>query len=50
MVEKNNELSEEHKEEAKRRSENTQQQDDRPRLRCERKKLGSKLGLYCALS
>jgi len=49
-VEQIKELSEEHKEKAKRRSENTQQQDDCPHLRRERKNLSSKLGPYCALS
>jgi len=48
-VEKKMELSEEHKEQAKRWSENTQKQDDCPRLRCERKNLGTKLGPYWAL-
>jgi len=46
-VEKKKELLEERKEMAKRRSENTQQH---PRLRRERKNLGSKLGPYWALS
>jgi len=46
-LEKKKELWEERKEKAKRWSENTQQH---PRLRCERKNLGSKLGLYWALS
>jgi len=46
-VEKKKELWEECKEKAKRGSENTQQL---PRLRRERKNLGSKLGSYWALS
>jgi hypothetical protein len=46
-VEKKKELWEERKEKAKRRSDNTQQH---PRLRRERKNLGSKLGPYWALS
>jgi hypothetical protein len=46
-VEKKKELWEERKEKAKRRSEHTQQH---PRLRRERKNLGSKLGPYWALS
>jgi len=49
-VEKKKELPEKCKEKGKRRSENTQQQDDCPRLRRERKNLGSKLGSYWALS
>jgi len=43
-VEKKKELSEERKERAKRWSENTQQQEDCPHLRCGRKNLGSKVG------
>jgi hypothetical protein len=46
-VQKKKELCEERKEKAKRRSENTQQN---PRLRHDRKNLGSKLGPYWALS
>jgi hypothetical protein len=48
-VEKKKELWEEHKEKAKRSTENTQQQDDCPRLSRERKHLCSKLGPYWAL-
>jgi hypothetical protein len=46
-VEKKKKLWEKRKEKAKRRSENTQQH---PRLRRERKNMGSKLGPYLALS
>jgi len=49
-VDMKKQLSEERKEKGKRKSENTQQQDDCPRLRRERKNLGSMLGPYWALS
>jgi len=49
-VEKKTELSEECKEKATRRFENTKQQDDCPHLRCERMTMGRKLGPYCTLS
>jgi len=50
MVEKKKELTAVHKEKAKRRLENPQQQDDCPRLRCEGNKVGSKLWPYWAFS
>jgi len=49
-VENTKELSEECEEKAQRRSQNTQQQDDCPHLRRERKNLCSKLLPYWALS
>jgi hypothetical protein len=49
-VEENKELLEECKEKAKRRSENTQQQDYCPRLRHERNNIGRKLWPCWALS
>jgi len=48
--EKKKELLEERKEKAKRMSEITQQLDDCPCLRLERKNFGNKLGPYWALS
>jgi len=48
--EKKKELSEKRKAKAKGWSENAQQQDDFPCLRCEGKNLGSTLGPYWALS
>jgi hypothetical protein len=44
------ELLEEHKEKTKRRSQNPQQEDKCPYLRCESKMLGSLLGPYWDLS